>query len=176
MKLTSIEPIYREHHGFVWRVVRRFGVAETSVDDAVQEVFLVLHRRQSELSVSLADPRGLLFGIARKVAARVRSRESARLPRMMAPLERDLEQQMEVLEKGRVVQHALDAMDEERRMTFMLVDVEGMSVPAAADCLEVNLNTAYGRLRAARMLIDKAIARYRAGEERERHRGESYGS
>jgi RNA polymerase sigma-70 factor (ECF subfamily) len=62
------------------------------------------------------------------------------------------------------VRKALDDMDETKRMTFMLVDVEGMSVTEVARCHEVNLNTAYARLRAARKLIQRAIERHRAKE------------
>jgi len=164
---TDIEQIYRAHHGFVWRVVRRFGVPTTAVEDAVQEVFIVLHRRQPELHIA-EDPRGLLFGIARKVSTRIRAREQARAPRTTAGGPPNPEERMEVLEKGEVVQRALEQMAEERRLTFVLVDVEGMSVPEAAQCMGVNLNTAYGRLRAARFLIDKAIARYRVMQERGR--------
>lgn len=169
MELRSIEPLYRTHYAFVWRVVRRFGVTEGLVDDAVQEVFMVVHRRLADLVIP-DDPRGLLFGIARKVAARQRARAVPRGNPEWARPPADLEQQMEIAEKGRVVQEALERMDEERRMTFLLVEIEGMSVPDVAQCLEVNLNTAYGRLRAARQLLDKAIARYRAAAERERPR------
>lgn len=133
----------------------------------MQEVFIVLHRRQPELHIA-EDPRGLLFGIARKVSTRIRAREQARAPRTTVGGPPNPEERMEVLEKGEVVQRALEQMAEERRLTFVLVDVEGMSVPEAAQCMGVNLNTAYGRLRAARFLIDKAIARYRVMRERGR--------
>src|SRR5262245_25709599 len=43
--LVSFEALYDEHFDFVWRTVRRLGVPEALVDDAVQEVFLVVHRR-----------------------------------------------------------------------------------------------------------------------------------
>jgi len=170
--LPDIEHIYRVHHGFVWRVIRRFGVSEIAIDDAVQEVFIVLHRRQSELSIE-ADPRGLLFGIARKIASRVRERQRPIAPVPSECRVEDPEQRLDVLEKGRVLQRALEGMDEGRRLTFLLVDVEGMSVPDAAACLGVNVNTAYGRLRAARKLVDQAIVRYRASEERGRRRDAS---
>ena len=50
----------------------------------------------------------------------------------------------------------------------MLVDVEQMSVPQAAESLEVNLNTAYWRLRTARTQLRKSLARIRATENRDR--------
>ena len=37
--------MYDEHVDFVWRNLRRLGVAEADVDDRTQEVFVVAHRR-----------------------------------------------------------------------------------------------------------------------------------
>ena len=60
----------------------------------------------------------------------------------------------------------LDALDEDKRAIIVLVDVEQLSVPQAAEALEVNLNTAYWRLRTARTQLRKALARIRATEAR----------
>ncbi len=163
--LPGLNQIFREHHAFVWRIVRRLGVPLGAVDDAVQEVFVVLHRRHAELSLT-GSLRGLLYGIARRVAKR--HREAARGPALVLvepTASADQEQRVELEQKAAVVREALDAMDVGKRMTFLLVDVEGMSVPEVAECQGVNLNTAYARLRAARKLVHKAIARHRAKEE-----------
>ncbi|MEJ7732639.1 MAG: hypothetical protein WKG00_25980 [Polyangiaceae bacterium] len=37
--------VYEQHFDFLWRSVRRLGVADAHVDDVVQEVLLVVHRR-----------------------------------------------------------------------------------------------------------------------------------
>ena len=71
-------------------------------------------------------------------------------------------------ERAAVVRDALDGMDEDKRMVFLLTAVEGMSIPEAATILEINVNTAYARARVARELVSKAIARHRAKEERVR--------
>ena len=162
----SLKHTYREHYRFVWRVVRRLGVPDASVDDAVQEVFVVVHRRQNELDWS-GSHRGLLYGIARKVAARTRKKATRTAPHLhVVPRDtNDPQRRIEVEEAAAVVRDALDAMDEDKRMAFLLVDVEGMSVPEVAECHEINVNTAYARLRAARQQIKKAIARHRAREE-----------
>jgi hypothetical protein len=36
---AQIAALYREHFQFVWRSLRRMGVADRSIDDAVQDVF-----------------------------------------------------------------------------------------------------------------------------------------
>jgi hypothetical protein len=45
-----------------------------------------------------------------------------------------------------------------------------MTMPEVAECLGVNLNTAYARQRAALKLVRAAIARHQAREEGERVR------
>jgi RNA polymerase sigma-70 factor (ECF subfamily) len=49
-------------------------------------------------------------------------------------------------------------MDEDKRLVFALVELEQMSVPEVAKLLDLNLNTAYSRLRLARKLFDTALA------------------
>ena len=45
--LTFAE-VYREYLGFVWRNARALGVGTAAVDDVVQEIFVVVHRRLPE--------------------------------------------------------------------------------------------------------------------------------
>ena len=39
--------LHERHFGFVWRNLRRLGVPDAVAEDAAQDVFLVVHRRQS---------------------------------------------------------------------------------------------------------------------------------
>jgi RNA polymerase sigma-70 factor (ECF subfamily) len=43
-----------------------------------------------------------------------------------------------------------------------LVELEEFSVPEAAEALDIPLNTAYSRLRAARLAFEAALARHEA--------------
>src|SRR5262245_2638946 len=45
---TGFETVYRNHWKLVARMARRYGVAPSDLDDAVQDVFLVLYRRWTE--------------------------------------------------------------------------------------------------------------------------------
>jgi RNA polymerase sigma-70 factor (ECF subfamily) len=62
----------------------------------------------------------------------------------------------------------LAELDEPKRDMFTLVELEELSVPEAAEILEIPLNTAYSRLRLARQAFEAALARHeaRAGERR----------
>lgn len=166
----DLQQIYEQHHTFVWRVARRLGVSDATLDDVVQEVFVVIHRRRHELDMSGSIP-ALLYGITRKIAGRTRDtaqQRASRLAIVEAPtVEHDDPESRALLEeRAAVVRDALDAMDEDKRMMFLLTAVEGMSVPEAAAVVDVNVNTAYARARAARELVSKAITRHRAKDER----------
>src|SRR5687767_11675524 len=63
----SFEEIYDRHVDVVWRALRRFGVAESSIEDAVQEVFLVAFRKLETFEGKSAVSTWL-YGIAAHVA------------------------------------------------------------------------------------------------------------
>src|SRR5258708_39968771 len=41
----SFERLYETHFSFVWRSARRLGTPLSNLDDVVQEIFVVVHRR-----------------------------------------------------------------------------------------------------------------------------------
>jgi RNA polymerase sigma-70 factor (ECF subfamily) len=162
-ELPGVEDIFRTHHDFVWRIVRRFGVIEAATDDAVQEVFVVLHRRRNELD-HRAPIRALLYGIARRVAKR--HRERARTRATLQLVESDpgsartgAAERVELQQMADALRRALQTLDEDKRMTFVLADIEGMTAPEIAVAMRANLNTVYARLRAARLRIKDELAR-----------------
>jgi RNA polymerase sigma-70 factor (ECF subfamily) len=67
----------------------------------------------------------------------------------------------------------LDELSQHQREILVLVDVEQIAVPEAAATLDINLNTAYTRLRAARLRFQGAVSRFRA-EEGKRDGGEGH--
>jgi RNA polymerase sigma-70 factor (ECF subfamily) len=68
--------------------------------------------------------------------------------------------------EGHKLLHAvLEALDEEQREVFVLAELEQLSAPEIASALEINVNTVYSRLRAARMSFDAALKRLRSRDE-----------
>jgi len=51
----------------------------------------------------------------------------------------------------------LDQLDDDKRVVFALVELEQLSVPEVARMLDINLNTAYSRLRLARQAFEVAV-------------------
>src|SRR6186997_1961399 len=73
IEIPTFDAVYTAHVAFVWRVLRTFGVAEPQLEDAVQDVFVVVHRRLSEWEGRAAITTWL-FAIARRVASAHRRR------------------------------------------------------------------------------------------------------
>lgn len=165
----SLEAIYEAQFDFVWRSARRMGVAEASVDDVVQEVFLVAHRRLGDFE-GRSSVKTWLFGILLRVVSDYRRTQRrkgglAPLPDTLAcdPADSPVGR-TEQREAVQTLHRLLDALDEDKRAVFVLAELEQMTVPEIADALGANLNTVYSRLRAARKDFEKALERHRARE------------
>ena len=50
---ADFHELFEQHADFVWRVLKRHRVAERELEDACQEVFLVVFRRVSEFDGAL---------------------------------------------------------------------------------------------------------------------------
>ena len=162
----DFEQIYTAHVDFVWRSVRGLGVADRNLDDAVQEVFVVVHRQLSCFE-GRSSIKSWLFGIARRVAADHRRwarrkdrgeelREDEVVPTSAAP-------QLEAVasaEALRTLHAILDRLDEDKREVFVLVEIEHLTAPEVAEVLGINVNTVYSRLRAARGAFNAAVAHH----------------
>jgi RNA polymerase sigma-70 factor, ECF subfamily len=153
--------VFDAHASFVWRVVRRLGVPDADADDAVQDVFLVVHRRLQEYE-ERGSIRAWLFAICRQVAShrrrttKRRDRTKASLPMPSSPV--NPQEEAMRLEAVAIVHRFLGAIDEAQGIVFYLADVEGMTAPEIATSLGVNLNTVYGRLRIARQRFEAFVA------------------
>jgi RNA polymerase sigma-70 factor (ECF subfamily) len=153
--IGPLEALYREHHAFVWRCVRRLGLAEEQVDDAVQDVFLVVDRRKDDF-VPTGSVRSWLFAIAMRVVQAHRRREHRHRRRVEAFGASLASSEPEKGSAVILLHQLLEGLSEERRAVFILADLEKMSAPEIAAALGVKLNTVYSRLRAARAQVRAA--------------------
>lgn len=176
MTSPSFEAVYREHVDFVWRNAKRLGVPAAGVDDVVQKVFLVVHRRLGELSDDVRI-RGWLFQIVRRVA-RDERRAALASPATGSVQVEDVESSGHGPELSYALKSAaeqlhaiLATMDEDKREVFVLADLEGFSAPEIAESISTNVNTVYARLRAARQTIEQAVTRLHVRAQRESREG-----
>jgi RNA polymerase sigma-70 factor (ECF subfamily) len=175
-EIPAFDAVYDAHFSFVWRSARRLGVPEASVDDAVQEIFVVVHRKLPTFEAR-AHVRTWLFGIVSRVARNHRrslKRKPAQLGGALA--DPDVESLRDTGARGphehaaeseavRALHAILDELDDEKREVFVLAELEQMSAPEIAEAVGANVNTVYSRLRAARQKFDEGVARHRARDE-----------
>lgn len=173
----SFDAIYAEHADFLYAVLRRLGLDAAGAEDALQDVFVVVHRKLDGFE-GRGTLRSWLYSIAVRVAREHRRRRGLRrrvfeLFGWRREVERhadadrpDPHAALEAADALRRLDAILRTLPDERREIFVLVEVAGFSVPEAAECLEVKTNTAYSRLRLAREDVRAALRREQARDER----------
>jgi RNA polymerase sigma-70 factor (ECF subfamily) len=169
--MPAFSEVYRAHFSFVWRTLARMGVREAELEDAAQEVFVVVHRRMADTYDPARPIRPWLGGIAVRVAAAERRRARHRREQLTdrpqlgqacsGPTPEGVALQRQ--RAGRV-REALAYLDHDRRAVFVMYEMEGLQCTEIADALEVPVNTVYSRLRIARQRFAATVRRLRVRE------------
>ncbi len=157
--------LYRRHATFVARFLWRLGLRGAEVDDLVQEVFVVAHRRGGFVP-DRAKPTTWLAEIAVRVASAHRRRnrrakdelELGDAPALAAD-EPDAAEQADTKQRLERVQQALDALDEHQRAVFVLFELEGESCEDIAAGLGIPVGTVHSRLHTARKNFQRMHSR-----------------
>jgi RNA polymerase sigma-70 factor (ECF subfamily) len=167
----AFETIYEQHFDLVWRTLARLGVASAALDDALQDVFLVVHRRLPEFE-SRSSLRTWIFGITLRVASEY-VRRGRREQHTSAPISIDVRdehapdplEQRARSEAVALLYAALAALDPEKRAAFVLAELEEMSLAEVAAVVGANVNTVSSRVKAARRQFEAALRRLRAKDD-----------
>ena len=160
---VSFETLYSLYFGFTWRVLGHLGVPARSMDDAVQEVWVVVHRRLAGFE-GRSKTKTWLFGIAVNVARNQR-RHARRRPTLDEPCAEPMspEPDAESLHAGRQawqrVESYLETLDDERREVFVSCLLEGLGAAEVAELTGLGLLTVYNRVRALRRSFRAWVAR-----------------
>lgn len=144
--------LYVRYFGFVWRVVRRYGVAPSDLDDVVQDVFMVVYRRLPDFE-RRSRVETWLVGIIRKVAWRYRrgcerARRKHHDIRAVASPEHEF-----CTERGAAMdrlERFIAGLPRAQREVFVLSELGGMRGPEIAQATGTKLNTVYAHIRRTR--------------------------
>ena len=165
--------VYNQYISFVWSSVSRLGVGSDFIDDVVQEVFIVIHARLHTLQQP-ESMKSWIYGIVRRTVSHHRRSRRAKngLGENVAHIERARgtgpATPLELTERTAQVEllaSLLDELDDAKREVFVAAELEEMTAPEIAEALEIPLNTAYSRLRAARQAFEERLARRVASEK-----------
>jgi RNA polymerase sigma-70 factor (ECF subfamily) len=163
----TFDDVYDRHFAFVWRNVLNRGVPASAVDDVVQEVFVVVHRKLAGFE-GRSSVRTWLAGIVRRVVAdHVRKRGNAPVGDAEIPVEsvsllRGPAEELDAKAAARLLDELLARMPEAQREVFILHELEQMTGREIAEAVGANENTVHTRLRAARRIFEEGLARLRA--------------
>jgi RNA polymerase sigma-70 factor (ECF subfamily) len=169
LKVPSFAVVYRHYFDFVWSLARRFGVEPEAMDDVVQEVFLVIHAKLDTLENPDAL-RSWIYGVVRRSVSSHRRARKTRLGAevavgYVAQMPSDVASplaQAEAHADLQLLASLLSELDEPKREVFAMVELDELTAPEVAELLDIPLNTAYSRLRAARQAFQEALARHKA--------------
>ncbi len=168
----ALPEVYEQCFGYVWTCLKRLGVWDRDLEDAVHDVFLVVHRRLADY-----DPdrpiKPWLAGIAARVASEFRRRAQHRREVVTEDVEMEAQSTIPSAdtalsdkERRALVLRALDHLEFDRRTVLVLHDIEGYAMPEIGATLAVNVNTLYARLRAARADFAAAVKALHAADGR----------
>jgi RNA polymerase sigma-70 factor (ECF subfamily) len=156
--------LFRAHARFVAAFLRRLGAPQAELDDLVQEVFLVVHRKGGYVP-GAGQPRTWLAAIAFRVASSGRRSQARRREThdetgiaQLGSGGHDPEGALEARRALARVQLALETMDLEHRAAFVLYEIEGEACSEIALSFDVPVGTVYSRLHHARRRFLEAHA------------------
>lgn len=145
--------VYERHADFVWRSLQRCGLQSVDLEDAFQDVFVVVHeklgsfRGESKLTT-------WLFGICLRVAKKQRRFAVFRRFTVDRPVEvpdgRTPERELERRQAHEAVEAILGGMTPEQRAVFTMFEFERIDCIEIAETMGVPVGTVYSRLHAAR--------------------------
>ena len=153
---------------FLSRTLLNLGIPGSDVDDAVQQV-LVIVARKIDL-IERGREAAFLFSTARRVAANAHRRLASRRKRerldeaalLSAPdAALDPEQRVVDREARERVEQVLAAMSPDLREVFVLFELEGLTQATIAEVLAIPSGTVASRLRRARVELELCAERFR---------------
>ena len=159
------ERLVADNFDFVWRSLRSSGVPEADVDDAAQQVFIILNQKLE--SIQAGKERPFLFAVATRVASHARrSRqrlESARQRYSQDPVEGPLDPEhlTQQSEARDLLDQVLDKLPDDERAVFILFELEDLSIKEVAQMIDDSTRTAMRLRRRARAAFRKYCAELR---------------
>jgi RNA polymerase sigma-70 factor (ECF subfamily) len=176
--VDRLTALYQAYFKLVWRTLRSAGVRTADLDDMTHEVFLVVRRK-----LLTSDPVVFIPGMSPEDYERAWAAWLCRVACFQAKNyltradhhRQDLIDNVDEIldpqtEKAQVEERdylllLLSKTTPERRMVFMLVEMEGNTVGEAAGILAITETTATKRLRQAREDIEEAAVEHKRREE-----------
>jgi RNA polymerase sigma-70 factor, ECF subfamily len=162
--------IVHEQSRNVWRALKRLGVPIDLLDDATQEVFIIVSRKLHVIDEGAE--RSFVYGTAVRVAANLRRSRQARSFDALSETDislwqkdPDTEQLVHRKHLRELLDQILDNMPDDLREVFVLFELEKLTRNELAELLFLPAGTVASRLRRARELFEGACEKLRGFPE-----------
>jgi RNA polymerase sigma factor (sigma-70 family) len=154
---------YLRERRYLLNLVRRLGVPQADLEDAVQDVFLIFHSRFLDIERG-AELRFWLSAVAVRICAHRRRSIARRRIARSSESERALEELVDTTqhppdesslenEQRRLLAAAVARLDDSKQRVFILAELEQRTGKEIAALTRVSRNTVASRLRIARSRV-----------------------
>jgi RNA polymerase sigma-70 factor, ECF subfamily len=158
-----LEQLVRESLSHVYRLLRHLGVPPGDLDDACQQVFLVVAGKHS--TINPGSERAFLSSVSARIASRWRRTHRRRNELVSDELsnqpcvdEPSPEQRLELAQAQRLLLQVFDTLPDTLREVFVLFEIEELTMRDISDVLAIPQGTVASRLRLARSQFHGAVA------------------
>lgn len=159
---ARMQQLVAQYLDFVWRSLRRLGVAEADCDDGCQRVWVILARKVGVIEA--AKLRSFVFSVVVRVAADMR-RASGRRQHHHVELDElelepagvDTEGLLDQKRHRELLDQVLAGLSWELRTVFVMFELEDLSSPEIAEALGIRRGTVASRLRLARAEFQRGV-------------------
>lgn len=162
--MLDLADLYRRQRAYVRGCLLSCGVPGNALEDAIQDVFLVLFRRADDFDPARGTVRAWLFGICLRVARKHRRKvgPAAEVDEQTADdAIPDPERYASRVQAASLADSILDSIPREQLSVLVMSDVEEMTGPEIAETLSLPLGTVHSRLARARRRVGAEVRRRR---------------
>lgn len=163
---AEVTRLVAQHGGYITRLLVRFGVAESDVSDARQEVFLVVWRRFADFE-HRSNATTWLYTICRRVAKDLRRRahrrhETPALAHREAAVDAAQERAFDAKQQFARIEVAFAELSEDKQHALVACALDGARIEHIASAQGCPEKTVFSRLYAARAHLRCALDRVAA--------------
>ncbi len=156
----------------VTRWVRAMGTPEAELDDIVQDVFIVVHRRLPDFDGE--NVAGWLYQIARRKVRDFRRLSWVKRVVFGGTWALDVQdtattgpaESLERKRRGQMFEQMLTVLNDDQRAAFVLFEIEGKSGEEIAKIQRVPINTVWARIHKARKKLQERASRLERATQR----------
>jgi RNA polymerase sigma-70 factor (ECF subfamily) len=159
---AKVRALFERHFDFIWRLLRRQGLAPPDADDAAQRVFMIASQKID--AIAEGSERSFLYGAALRVASNARRgmtrrREVADEAIDAQPgAEAGPDDRAELARAWALLDELLAELPEELARVLALAEIEQVEVSEIASFEGIPVGTAASRLRRARAMFRELLS------------------